>query len=218
MVIPVVLANLAWLANGCSSGYDDVTIDAPASDAAKPAGGATTARPFAEEGDSAQRREPSLERESSEDQVFGGQEDVLGQGSFSSGAEPASGSSLEPEDPASQPVPPASHVEGARTSRSAVSRSIRLSSGVALAQTGPTGTMMGFHVDYRFVQGRPDPSGQYVLVIERARGEPMRQPVRLQAQGSLEGFVLQWRPEHGPFQARIEDAQGTRLSKDLPLR
>jgi hypothetical protein len=78
--------------------------------------------------------------------------------------------------------------------------------------------MMGFHVDYRFEQGRPDPSGQYVWVVERARGEPMRQPVRLQAEGSLEGFALQWRPDDGPFQARIEDGEGNPLSQALSLR
>ena len=96
--------------------------------------------------------------------------------------------------------------------------SIRLSAGVALPQTGPTGTMMGFSVDYEFTQGRPNPSSPYFLVIEAAKGPPARIRVQLGGKGTLPGFVVGWRPEHGPFEGHIEDAGGNRLSRAIPLR
>ncbi len=95
---------------------------------------------------------------------------------------------------------------------------ILLSAGVAIPQTLPTGTAMGFSVDYRWVEGRPDPSTTYFWVIESAGAPPLRQPVRLQQQGTLQGFALELRPEHGPFHTQIEDAHGRRLSSSVPLR
>jgi len=95
---------------------------------------------------------------------------------------------------------------------------IQLSAGTALAQTLPDGTAMGFSVDYQFTQGQPEPNAQYFWVIERAQGSPTKQPVRLQARGTLQGFVTDFRPEHGPFQTRLEDARGNRLSPTVPLR
>jgi len=96
--------------------------------------------------------------------------------------------------------------------------SIQLSAGTALPQTLPDGTAMGFSVDYQFTEGRPDPSARYFWVIERTQGSPARQPVRLEARGTLQGFVNDFRPEHGPFQAHLEDARGNRLSPTVPLR
>lgn len=97
--------------------------------------------------------------------------------------------------------------------------SIRLSAGVALPQTLPTGTAMGFSVDYEFTQGRPNPSSPYFLVIEPARGQPLPIKVpRMTSKGTLSGFVRGWRPEHGPFEGHIEDAGGNRLSRSIPLR
>jgi len=95
---------------------------------------------------------------------------------------------------------------------------VQLSAGTALAQTLPDGTAMGFSVDYQFTQGQPEPSAQYFWVIERAQGSPTKQAVRLQARGTLQGFVTHFRPEHGPFQAYLEDARGNRLSPTVPLR
>jgi hypothetical protein len=112
-------------------------------------------------------------------------------------------------------APPASRSETPDRSGALL---IRLSRGIALPQTGPTGTMMGFHVEYRFERAVPGSSEPYVLVIQRASGDPYRQPVRLASEGSLDGFVPQWRPEQGPFQAHIEDQSGRRLSRSLPLR
>lgn len=95
---------------------------------------------------------------------------------------------------------------------------IQLSAGVALPQSLPTGTAMGFSVDYKFVGGRPDPAMQHFWVIQPAKGKAVRQPVRLKAQGTLEGFVMELRPENGPFQTYVEDKDGARLSQSCPLR
>jgi len=94
---------------------------------------------------------------------------------------------------------------------------IQLSTGVALAQTGPEGTMMGFSAIYQFVHGQPHPSIPYVWVIQRAQGTPARIPVRLNAEGNLLTY-RPWRPEEGPFQAHFEDQSGTRLSDPIDLR
>lgn len=95
---------------------------------------------------------------------------------------------------------------------------IQLSAGVALPQTLPTGTAMGFSVDYRWVEGAPNPAETYFWVIEPAGGPPIRQPVRLQREGTLTAFAFEFRPEHGPFHTYIVDAHGRPLSPRTPLR
>jgi len=77
---------------------------------------------------------------------------------------------------------------------------------------------MGFSVDYQFTQGEPSPTSPYFWVIEASKGQPVRQEVRLSQRGTLQGFALQFRPENGPFQSHIEDADGNRLSRSIPLR
>jgi hypothetical protein len=96
--------------------------------------------------------------------------------------------------------------------------SIRLSAGVALAQTLPTGTAMGFSVDYEFTEGQPNPSSRYVWVIEPAKGQPVKFAGPLSRKSTLQVFVQQWRPENGPFQSHIEDLSGNKLSRSIPLR
>ena len=95
--------------------------------------------------------------------------------------------------------------------------SIKLSAGMAVPQSLPTGTAMGFSVDYRFIAGRPG-SSPYLWVIQPGKGQTAKQPVQLQPQGNLHMFVLQFRPENGPFHTHIEDAQGNRVSPSLALK
>jgi len=95
---------------------------------------------------------------------------------------------------------------------------VQLSAGVALPQTLPDGTAMGFSIDYQFTQGQPEPAGRYYWVVERTQGPPARQPVRLEARGTLQQFITDFRPEHGPFQTHLEDGRGSRLSASAPLR
>jgi len=121
------------------------------------------------------------------------------------------------EDTADNPRPPqptAAKPQAAPTGQP----SIRLSAGVALAQTLPAGTAMGFSVDYEFTEGQPNPTSQYVWVIEPGKGPPVKFMVRLSSKDNLLTFVPKWRPENGPFQTHLEDARGNRLSDSLPLR
>ena len=46
----------------------------------------------------------------------------------------------------------------------------------------------------------------------------MKQGVHLKLRGTLAGFVLEFRPEHAPFQTGLEDAQGRKLTELTPLR
>lgn len=121
---------------------------------------------------------------------------------------------VEPEPTAVEPTPlPSTSVPPAGSEQPL----IRLSAGVALAQSLPTGTTMGFSVDYQFSGGAPG-SSPYVWVIKPAKGQTIKQPVQLQPQGTLYGFFPPLRPDNGPFSTHIEDAHGNRLSKSLPLR
>jgi hypothetical protein len=90
--------------------------------------------------------------------------------------------------------------------------------GVALAQTLPTGTAMGFSVDYEFVNNPPSGPANLVWVVESGQGQVIKQPVQVSAGGTLQGFFPQFRPEHGPFSTHIEDQSGHRLSKSLSFR
>ena len=124
---------------------------------------------------------------------------------------PAAGKPPEPSPPPASPPPP-------RTPQRRTGPSIRLSAGVALPQSLPTGTAMGISVDYAFAAGQPLPSLSYVWVIEPAKADPVKQPVQLSQSGTLQAFFTQLRPEHGPFHAHIEGSDGTRLSRSISLR
>lgn len=64
---------------------------------------------------------------------------------------------------------------------------------------------MGVSVDYR-LRGSLKTSSRYVLVVESNAGETAV-PVTLSPEGgTLQGFLpLEVRPEHQPFQARIDE-------------
>ncbi|MEX0717730.1 MAG: hypothetical protein WD066_14145 [Planctomycetaceae bacterium] len=79
---------------------------------------------------------------------------------------------------------------------------IELKRGVALAQTLPNGTAMGFSIDYRFLRDGPRSNWRYLLRYQAGDGRRFDQPVALDRQGTLQQFVG-WRPEDGPFHARI---------------
>ena len=100
---------------------------------------------------------------------------------------------------------------------------IRLSGGIALAQTLPNGTQIGVSVDYR-ITGQLKSSARYALVIETGAGE-MSIPAKISPQGgTLMGFLPpSVRPEHGPFSARIDEVvssggKGAIVSNRLALR
>ncbi len=115
----------------------------------------------------------------------------------------------QPAPPAPPQTPPAARP------------SIQLSTGVALAQTGPNGTLMSFSVDYEYSPGEADTSSGQVWVIERAHGASARVPVQLSTQAghpSLQTLIDRWRPEDGPFQSHLEDRRGNRISESIEMR
>ena len=121
--------------------------------------------------------------------------------------------------PPSASAPPTASPTGAATSPAATEYPVDLSTGVALAQTGPDGVLMSFSVDYEFA-GQPDASCQYVWVIKRNRGEPASIAVNLKDEGTLETLVPKWRPEEGPFEAQIVErcsGRDRQVSKSIAL-
>jgi len=79
--------------------------------------------------------------------------------------------------------------------------------------------MVGFSVDYQFVQGQPPSSVSYFLVIKRSQGTAARIPVPSKTKGNLTFFPLPpWRPEEGPFQAHVEDSIASPVSDPIDMR
>jgi hypothetical protein len=100
---------------------------------------------------------------------------------------------------------------------------VKLSAGVALAQTGPEGTLMSFSVDYRFLDGKPDKEGRYLWIIQPAVGDPLELPVQLKKkQDTLMRLVPEWKPDIGPFKTQLvevaKDGTQKKLSELTPLR
>ena len=193
--VSLILCGLAaWAAAGCSGDYDNPT---PRESAPTSAGSGGTSAPADEQ---------DTPREAGSDEA----------------ARPPKSESPKAasKNPPPKATPPSSATQKSPT-RSAPrpqATPIQLSAGVALPQSLPTGTAMGFSVDYRYVGGRPDPSTQYLWVIQPSKGQPVAQPVQLKLQDTLQGFVPQLRPEHGPFDTFIATQDGTRLSKSLRLK
>ncbi|MHC4405220.1 MAG: hypothetical protein ACYTG0_36705 [Planctomycetota bacterium] len=136
-------------------------------------------------------------------------------GSTDFGVAPAAGGSSPPQangGPSGDRTPPPSDSESSRP------LPIKVSPVVSLPQTLPTGTTMGFTVDYEFTNGEPDPSSQYWWVMVPAKGQPVKRPARLDREGELTDFFPPLRPENGPFHTHIEDAQGNRLSEPVRCR
>ena len=63
---------------------------------------------------------------------------------------------------------------------------------------------MGMSVDYAFAGGL-NPSSKYVWVISSEGGGDVEAEVKLEVSGTLQSFVPKLRPEHRPFNCRIEE-------------
>ena len=79
----------------------------------------------------------------------------------------------------------------------------RLSAGVAVPQSLPTGTAMGMSVDYQ--AGGFNQSSRYVWVVSSEGGGTVEQPFQPRTKGTLQTFFLDLRPEHRPFNSYIEE-------------
>jgi hypothetical protein len=99
--------------------------------------------------------------------------------------------------------------------------SIRLSAGVALPQSLPTGTAMGMSIDYAFAGGL-NQSSRYLWVISSEGGGEVETEVNLAVSGTLQSFFLKLRPEHKPFNCRIEEVlpggRRVRVSNVAPMQ
>lgn len=120
-----------------------------------------------------------------------------------------------------QPGPPETTVKPLADSAGS-EMPIRLSTGVALAQTLPTGTGMLFSVDCRFSEGGLNPSSRYVWVLQGRNGKSLRQAVQLFRPGEITLVVPDLRPEAGPFSSYIvevtPDGTRRRVSRSIDMR
>jgi hypothetical protein len=99
--------------------------------------------------------------------------------------------------PATPATPPASSPAPAQVPF------INLSAGIAVPQSLPTGTAMAISVDYeRYAELKT--SSRYALVVKSNAGE-IATEVKLESSGNLSVFIQQFKPEHRPFTARIEE-------------
>ncbi|MBI1900244.1 MAG: hypothetical protein HYS13_03895 [Planctomycetia bacterium] len=145
---------------------------------------------------------------------------------------PAGGGSPEafPVDPGSNPAPPttpapSSSTPGATTAPGADVQ-LHLKAGVALPQTGPNGTLMGFSVDYYLIAGSLHGQARYAKfhwVVEGAAGFRLSTQIpQLKQDDNL--LLLQdgWRPENGPYRSYVveerRDGKRVVVSNVCPMR
>jgi hypothetical protein len=102
------------------------------------------------------------------------------------------------------------------SSSPAAQSAVRLSAGVALAQSLPTGTAMMFSVDYQVVEQVG--SAGTIWVIRTGDGQTVGRATPLEPRGTLQAVLPQLRPEHGPFDTCIQDGYGRQLSEWHTLR
>jgi hypothetical protein len=123
-------------------------------------------------------------------------------------APPAGGGRSEPDDRSSRSGAKSKRSssrsrEAAPSAPNAAPLSVQLRTPVALAQTLPNGTQMGFSVDYFLSAGSPQQGVKYFWVIRRGDGAQVAVPIgQLNDTGTLQTFV-NWRPEEGPFSSYI---------------
>ena len=79
---------------------------------------------------------------------------------------------------------------------------VRLLRANALAQSLPTGTAMGFSMEYQFLSNYL-PNAQYAWIIQPPQGNAVAIPVRLQAQGTLSQFVPAFGSMEGTYKLQL---------------
>src|SRR5688500_14193548 len=95
------------------------------------------------------------------------------------GAQPAT-PGMQPATPGVQPASPGAQPTTPPAAGASATRfPLRLKTPVALPVTTVEGTIMTFSVDYRFVEGAPDPAASYLFVIQPTQGTPAEVPAQL---------------------------------------
>jgi hypothetical protein len=89
---------------------------------------------------------------------------------------------------------------------------VSLSAGVALPQSLPQGTVMGFSVDYEFSGGGPVSGRRYLMVIQPRGGTAAEVEFQPAASGNWTAFVPELGPNQAPFTAQVVELaeDGTR--------
>jgi len=89
------------------------------------------------------------------------------------------------------------------------------SAAVALAQTGPNGTLMSVGCEYSFNRGPRKPKAHYVLVVKNGKGKIATVAVKLEDQGMAGVLIDGWRPDDRPFTGYFAEqvAESHRQSK-----
>ncbi len=99
---------------------------------------------------------------------------------------------------------------------------VQLTNGLALPQLLPTGTAMGMSVDYELRGTLPSSATQVFWVIEPSQGAQASIPVVLQDQGNLATFVVEMKPDQGPFRcqlvAQLSNGSLTPVSSPVDMR
>ena len=115
-----------------------------------------------------------------------------------SAASPAPAVSPPANPPAAQP-----QVQAPATVPPSAPR-IRLSTGVALAQTLPDGTSVLCSIDYQWLSGEAQQGVQYVWVIELGNGQRMTGPANVgKRSGTIQAILRGVKPDQGPFKGAV---------------
>lgn len=112
-------------------------------------------------------------------------------------------SSPDRNPPASQPqgqvpaaVPPSAPAASAPR--------IRLSTGIALAQTLPDGTSVLCSIDYQWISGAAQQGAEYVWVIELGNGQRMTGSANVaKRSGTIQAILRGVKLDQGPFKAAV---------------
>jgi len=141
----------------------------------------------------------------------GGHSEEHGDGTHADETHGEEGHSEEPpfqpvSQPVSQPVIQPSNPNNRPVSSGSASTKVvvRLRTPTALPQTLPSGTAMGFSVDYVFESGEPNYKSEYAWIVTNGRGEQFVIPVELKREGVLQQFVP-WRPRDKPFKSVLAE-------------
>ena len=102
---------------------------------------------------------------------------------------------------------PAKNQTGLRTAKGVAA--IHLSSGVTKPQLLPTGTGVGFSVEYRFTRLGPQKGTKYIWVIRSRSGKTMARQVPIKGEGRLQTVIPEFRPDDKPFQTMILEVKGS---------
>jgi hypothetical protein len=125
-------------------------------------------------------------------------------------AAPASPASGSPSPPPVTSTPPPAPASGGDVD-------LHLKVGVALPQTGPNGTLMGFSVDYYLIAGSLHEEARYskfYWVIEGMEGFRLATQIpQLKQSDNLLLLKDGWRPENGPYRCYVveERRDGKRI-------